>query len=662
MALVGSTNLGTTHRLELHLSQNSPNVANNTSTVGYTLQIVRVTTNAGGYWNNNQSSATLTINGTAITVPSFTYDFRTNYTKVLSTGSITVAHNADGTKTVASSASVTMNAAGLIPSGSVSGSLALSTIPRASSFTIPSSYTMGNAFTATITRASSAFTHNITVKYGNLTVLSGTGYGTSASLNINHTALYNATPTVSSAVLVVTMSTLSGGTVIGSSSKNITATNATRPTFSTLTHSDSNTAISTRFGAYIQSKSRVSLAITGAAASTGATIKSYRITVDGQVLNAASGTTLVLKGSGSLTATGTVTDSRGFSISKSVTLSVLAYTPPAITSVSIQRVNSAGINDDYGKYGKFVLGYRVTPLDNKNSVSTKVKIGTADTWAPQTAFTGTYTVQYGTFDVNLSYNAEFIAADYFGSTVSPQVLPTGAVTMMWGRDWISVGTAEGKGSGTLNVHGQIYQNGGMEVADITGMRALDLRATNHPPSWYFQNRAGKTLVEFKQSNIFGLGSFGMYMKLITISAYRDATGGDITQIAIVNGALMFKRSGSGETWAAWSRIGGVDEIVERDPDGNWEKWESGKFVQRGYHNSVVPINIAIGSGFRAAEAINFGFPFLAGTHPHVVASSANYANVSVQSTTATAVRLGYTSFDINRQPGGIRYVATGRWK
>lgn len=477
MALVGSTNLGTTHRLELHLSQNSQNVANNTSTVGYTLQIVRVTTNAGGYWNNNQSSATLTINGTAITVPSFTYDFRSNYTKVLSTGSIPVEHGADGIKTVASSASVTMNG-GSIPSGSVSGSLVLTTIPRASSFTIPSSYTMGNAFTATISRASSAFTHNITVKYGNLTVLSGTGYGTSASLNINHTALYNATPTVSSVVLTVTMSTLAAGKVIGSSSKNITATNATRPTFSTLTHSDSNTALSTRFGAYIQSKSRVSLAITGAAASTGATIKSYRITVDGQVLNAVSGTTLPIKGSGSLTATGTVTDSRGFSISKSVTLSVLAYTPPAITSVSIQRVNSAGVKDDYGTYAKFVLGYRVTPLGNKNSVTVKVKIGSSDTWAPQgEVFTGTYTVQFSGFNVNNAYQAEFIAADYFGSTVSPQVLPTGAVTMMWGRDWISVGTAQGKGSGTLNVQGQIYQNGGVAVADQTKLDALENRTS-----------------------------------------------------------------------------------------------------------------------------------------------------------------------------------------
>lgn len=457
MALVGSTNLGTTHRLELHLSQNSQNVTNNTSVVGYTLQIVRVSTSAGGYWNNNQSTATLTVNGTAITVPSFTYDFRSNYTKVLSTGSITVAHTADGTKTVAASASVAMNG-GNIPSGSVSGSLALSTIPRASSFTIPSSYTMGNAFTATITRASSAFTHNITVKYGNSTLLSGTGYTTSASLNIKHTALYHATPKVTSAVLSVTMSTLSDGKVIGSSTKNITAYNGTRPTFTTITHSDSNTAISTRFGAYIQSKSRASLAITGAAASTGATIKSYKITVDGQVLNAASGTTQILKASGSLTVTGTVTDSRGFSISKSVTLSVLSYTPPAITSVSLQRVNSAGANDDYGTYGKFVLGYRVTPLDNKNSVSTKVKIGTVDTWAPQTVFTGTYTVQYGTFDVNNAYQAEFIVADYFGSTVSPQVLPTGAVTMMWGRDWISVGTAEGKGSGTINVRGDVFQN------------------------------------------------------------------------------------------------------------------------------------------------------------------------------------------------------------
>lgn len=552
MARVGYTNLGTTHRLELHLSQNSQSVANNTSVVGYTLQIVRVTTNAGGYWNNNQSTATLTVNGTPITVPSFTYDFRSNYTKVLSTGSIVVEHGADGTKTVASSASVTMNG-GNIPSGSVSGSLALTTIPRASSFTIPASYTMGSAFTATITRASSAFTHNITVKYGNLTLLSGTGYGTSASLTINHTALYNATSTVTSAVLTVTMNTISGGVVIGTSSKNITANNGTRPTFTTVTHSDSNATQFTKFGAYIQSKSRVALAITGAAASTGATIKSYRITVDGQVLNAASGTTLAIKGSGSLTATGTVTDSRGFAVSKSVTLSVSAYTPPAITSVSLQRVNSAGVKDDYGTYAKFILGYKVTPLGNKNSVSTKVKIGSADTWAPQTLYTGSYTVQYSGFNVNNAYNAEFIVADYFGSTVSPQVLPTGAVTMMWGRDWVSIGTALSYGAGTLNVRGQAFQNGGVAISDSHGQRALDLRNTNQPPSWYFENRKAKTVVEFKTSSAVGLSGAGIstYLKLITISAYGDASGGDITQIAIADNNVTYKRYGSGTTWTSW---------------------------------------------------------------------------------------------------------------
>lgn len=115
----------------LTVSETSFDIATNSSVVAYSLGI-----NPPGNWEaysltSSSNSYSITINGTVIS-GNFTYDFRApdnNTNKLIKSGSLTIVHNPDGTKTVLSSASInTANSA--VGDGSVSFSITLTKIPK----------------------------------------------------------------------------------------------------------------------------------------------------------------------------------------------------------------------------------------------------------------------------------------------------------------------------------------------------------------------------------------------------------------------------------------------------------------------------------------------------------------------------------------------------
>jgi hypothetical protein len=93
----------------LSITETSTNSAANTSVVSYSLWIDP----PGNYTSYNLTSSdqsySITINGSVVASGGFTYDFRSpnqNVNKTIKTGTVTIAHNTDGSKTVAASASV----------------------------------------------------------------------------------------------------------------------------------------------------------------------------------------------------------------------------------------------------------------------------------------------------------------------------------------------------------------------------------------------------------------------------------------------------------------------------------------------------------------------------------------------------------------------------
>lgn len=118
------------HKFILEVNQASQNVTNNTSTVSFTFKIAPIETSwAWEQWGDN-IKYTVTINGTAYTGSIANYDGYATVT--LKSGSQTITHNADGTKSISYSFSVTDTSGQSYTCGnaSASGTLQLSTIAR----------------------------------------------------------------------------------------------------------------------------------------------------------------------------------------------------------------------------------------------------------------------------------------------------------------------------------------------------------------------------------------------------------------------------------------------------------------------------------------------------------------------------------------------------
>ena len=140
-------------------------------------------------------------------------------------GYVDVPHNADGTKEMSFSIrmdEVTGNYSGdtwKYGAASVSSTLWLATIPRASSISVTSGSGTkpgGGSINLSISRASSAFTHTVTWSYHDLTGTVGTGIGTSVTWDVPLNFIEKS-PSADSWITFI-CKTYSNGTEIGSSS------------------------------------------------------------------------------------------------------------------------------------------------------------------------------------------------------------------------------------------------------------------------------------------------------------------------------------------------------------------------------------------------------------------------------------------------------------
>ena len=140
-------------------------------------------------------------------------------------GYVTVPHNSDGTKEMSFSIrmdEVTGNYSGdtwKYGAASVSSTLWLASIPRASSISVTSGSGTkpgGGSINLSISRASSAFTHTVTWSYHDLTGTVGTGIGTSVTWDVP-LSFIEKSPSADTWMTFI-CKTYSNGTEIGSSS------------------------------------------------------------------------------------------------------------------------------------------------------------------------------------------------------------------------------------------------------------------------------------------------------------------------------------------------------------------------------------------------------------------------------------------------------------
>lgn len=425
----------TGYRLQIAWSVGSQSVANNTSSVTAKVQLV----STGSSYTINSSaskSGSLTINGTKYSF-TFTASLSGNQTKTIFTKTVTVSHNANGTKTCSFSATAGINVTlsdTYYGNVTASGSGTFNTIARAStisSVTASVAINGSNEVTVNITRAASSFTHTVVFSFGSYSKTT-TGVGTSTSYAIP-TSWMGAMPSATSGTAKVTVTTYSGSTKIGtavSASFKVTVPASVVPTISAVTISEAVAGLAAQFGAYVQSKSKLAVAIT-AAGVYSSTIKSYKTTIQDASYTARSFTSGVLSKSGTSTITITVTDSRGRTASTTRSLTVVAYAAPKIVSFQAVRCLANGTENYDGTYIKAAINYSISAVGNKNTATYTLEYRPSggDTWAALTsgavyALNSSIVSSSGLFGVDNSYDLRLSVTDYFGTVRSLADIPT----------------------------------------------------------------------------------------------------------------------------------------------------------------------------------------------------------------------------------------------
>lgn len=351
-----------------------------------------------------------------------------------------IAGNADGTKSVSIGAVFTCYTAdGKGGSGwnvNSSQTVALKTIPRTSSISMPAT-TMGSANNITITRASSSFTHTLTYSFGSA---SGTIATKTTSTSVSWTpptSLATQIPNSTSGTCTLTCYTYNGNTLVGTSTTTVTLTvpASIKPTISSFTATRVDGAVPASWGIYVQTKSKVTLAINGAAGAGGSTISSYSITGGGLSSTQSSVTSGFLNTSGSITFTGKVCDSRGrWSDEATVTITVVAYASPRFTAYSTQRCTSAGTSSSNGTYAKSTVSFYWWSCSGKNTITTAVAYKkSTDSSYTDAGVTFTSGTQFifggGNLSVDFSYDIRFTLTDAFGTVTVIDSLSTASVLM-----------------------------------------------------------------------------------------------------------------------------------------------------------------------------------------------------------------------------------------
>lgn len=431
MASSGSitTNEKEGRSITLSWTLSSQSIEKNTSTIAWTLK--GSGSSGGGSWVMSGAFKAV-INGNTV----YSSDTRIQLKKdqVIASGSTTIAHNADGTKSFSLSCQAGVYTYAV--SVTASGTHTLNTIPRASSVSA-TNVNMGSTTKIAISRASSSFTHTLTYKFGSST---GTIVSKTTSTSVSWTpamSLANQIPKAVSGSCTITCDTYSGSTKVGSKTCTLTLTvpATVKPTITSLGVTRVDGTVPTDWGIYVQSKSKATLTINGAAGSYGSTISSYSISGGGFSSTESSFTTGFLTTSGTITFTAKVTDSRGrVSDAKTVSISVVAYAAPSFTDYLSQRAISDGTANDDGTYIRSIISYSYSTCENKNTVTraTYYKKSSASTWtnANKSFSSGTaFVFGGGAISTESSYDVKYTITDAFTTVTIYDTVSTAAVLM-----------------------------------------------------------------------------------------------------------------------------------------------------------------------------------------------------------------------------------------
>lgn len=329
-----------------------------------------------------------------------------------------------------------------------------------------------------------SYSHTLVIKNGSTTVLTITGLTGSVGTNnktysftsAQRTTILNAMAKIASFTATFEITTHSGSTQIGTTSTK-TATIRTTATNSGPTHggfswSDSNSSTIGITGSaqlLVQNKSSLKVVFNGGTAKNGASIAMYKVSIGSKSV-ANSGKTVsfgAIPTAGSVTLSATVTDSRGYSITRNVTLSVIEFSGISIDSWAARRVNEVEEMSQLELVGSLSPVYvNDQPTNTLQSLQYRYKKVTNTTWSSFYNVSGVakeddqFIVDndaFASFDPEYSWDIQIKAADKLSTYTISLVLPKGTPLVAYRSR--KVGINNGNPQSALDVKGEIMQNG-----------------------------------------------------------------------------------------------------------------------------------------------------------------------------------------------------------
>ena len=434
--------------------------------------------------------------------------------KLIQEEEFTVEHNSDGKKTI--SVSSGLSTTSFNPnSASASGSVELTTIPRASDIAV-SNTDLGQNIPITIGKKVDTFTSTLTYTIGTLTGtivektnLSNYPWVMSSTL-INQ--IKNAYPNTGSYAkggveAKVTCKTYNGTTLIGSKDATFKLYITDKPVISSATRTELNTKIKALTTSVLRHASQNKFTIT-ATAPTGASITGYRVKNGTQDSGLSTSNVVNLNDiqtyyeeSNVLKTKFIVTcvDSRGNESEEfPVVCNFINYIQVSINKTDVTIKRSSGTSTDCKIYatGNFFNG-KIGTTSNTIAFKVRSKLKTATTWGSWTTVSATHTGNTfkvnnvtiaGTFSYTENYDFELMATDKIGETDD------------YSKVFVnSVPTEKHHSKGAW------IRELSFEKADIFPIGSIYMSLTNTNPSKYFNGTweqiSGKFLVGVDSSDV-----------------------------------------------------------------------------------------------------------------------------------------------------------------
>lgn len=594
MATINGTSVGgMTLQIDYSYTQNT---TANTSTVTAKLQLVShyalyATALSGSYISVGGSKTNYST--------SISYGGSSTTTTVLATKTVTVSHNSNGTATCNLSGAFVMNGTYRgysVGTMTVSSTITLPTIPRASGLTVPTSVNTGSTLSGTVSPSSTAFNHKVILKTGSTVrnTISLAAGATTFSDVVEHSWF----PSSTSGTVAVVLETYSGTTLIATTTKSVTANVPTSivPSVSALTAVSSVTS-GTFANLYVQGKTTAKLTAT-ATAGTGSSIASYTFSGSGinTTVTTNTATTSTLQSTGTQTYTVTVKDARGRSASKTVSITVYPYAAPSFGQPDVKRCDANGNLTESGTYAKYTINSTYASVNGKNTRTVTVAYSSnggtsysAETTlqtATDTASTKTGVYGGGAFAISSAYVIRFTIKDAYGATktiTAPLQSAARPINIRSNGKGVSIGAMSTKDAfevsmasdfnSTVNIDGSttinntltttnvINAKGGINMGGLNGQTGeLTVRFSNPTTSTYPHN-----------AYLYG----GNPSSTTAIGCYDGKNGRMIWNYNDTNNSLSLGNTDA-NLYIGSSKLS--DFVVEQGTSNGWEytKWKNGK--------------------------------------------------------------------------------------